>query len=183
MSVRYGLLGLLAEGPASGYDLLGRFEELLSPVWPARHPQIYQELNRLADDHLIEHESTGPRGRKVYRITDEGVVEVRRWLSTVQVDHTVRLEPVLRSIFFWLMDPGLLREHLEREADYFASQAEHFRALAKGKDFQASPRLQSLRVALEAGIRLYEALEAWARWAEETPPAQPGGDAVGGRAD
>ena len=35
MSLRHGLLGLLAEGPASGYDLARRFSEALGSVWPA----------------------------------------------------------------------------------------------------------------------------------------------------
>jgi DNA-binding PadR family transcriptional regulator len=35
MSLRYGLLGLLAETPASGYDLARRFQEVLGQIWPA----------------------------------------------------------------------------------------------------------------------------------------------------
>jgi hypothetical protein len=31
----------------------------------------------------------------------------------------------------------------------------------------------SLRVAIEAGIRLYEALADWAEWAQTVPPAGP----------
>src|SRR5256885_7098935 len=92
MSLRHGLLGLLAEGPASGYDLARRFSEALGAVWPARHPQIYTELSRLETAGFIEVESHGPRGRKAYRITDAGLAEVRRWLTDVDVDHTFRME-------------------------------------------------------------------------------------------
>ena len=46
MSLRHALLGLLAEGPASGYDLARRFQEGLNSVWPAQHPQIYSELEK-----------------------------------------------------------------------------------------------------------------------------------------
>src|SRR3954454_8994650 len=81
MSLRHGLLGLLAEGPASGYDLTRRVSETLGPIWPAQHPQIYAELNRLAEAGLIEVDSHGPRGRKAYRITNDGLAEVRRWLA------------------------------------------------------------------------------------------------------
>src|SRR3982074_762326 len=78
-SLRHGLLGLLAEGPASGYDLARRFGEVLGSIWPAQHPKIYAELNRLAADGLVEVESEGPRRRKAYRITDAGLAEVKRW--------------------------------------------------------------------------------------------------------
>src|SRR4029453_16798545 len=100
MSLRHGLLGLLAEGPASGYDLTRRFQETLGPIWPAQHPQIYAELGRPADGGLMEGESGGPRGRKAYGITDAGLDEVRRWLTEGEVDHTLRIEPLLRSVFF-----------------------------------------------------------------------------------
>ncbi|MFD0662365.1 PadR family transcriptional regulator [Thermocatellispora tengchongensis] len=72
MSLRYGLLGLLAEGPASGYDLAQRFQEVLGQIWPAQHPKIYAELRRLADEGLIEVDSQGPRRRTAYRITPTG---------------------------------------------------------------------------------------------------------------
>src|SRR5690349_17257698 len=90
MSLRHGLLGLLAEGPASGYDLARRFQEGIGSVWPAQHPQIYSELNRLSKAGLIEVDSHGPRRRTAYRITDAGLAEVRRWLSEDEVDHSVR---------------------------------------------------------------------------------------------
>jgi DNA-binding PadR family transcriptional regulator len=49
VSLRHALIGLLAEQPASGYDLSRRFQEVLGSVWPAGHPQIYGELRKLAD--------------------------------------------------------------------------------------------------------------------------------------
>jgi DNA-binding PadR family transcriptional regulator len=170
MSLRYGLLGLLAEGPASGYDLSRRFQEVLGAVWPAQHPQIYSELGRLADAGLIEVDSHGPRQRKAYRITEAGLAEVRRWLRDEPVDHTMRVESVLRSVFFWLMTPEELAGHLAREHEFFVTTAATLRELAGAKDrgeFGNSPQTRSLRMAAEAGIRLYEALASWAEWAEE----------------
>ncbi|MEV6109828.1 PadR family transcriptional regulator [Streptomyces sp. NPDC051940] len=176
MSLRHGVLGLLAEGPASGYDLAQRFQEVLGAVWPAKHPQIYAELARLADTGLIEVDSEGPRGRKAYRITPAGLAEVRQWLSEGEVDHTVRLQPLLRSFFFWLMEPEDLRRHLEQEARFFSAAAEQYRTYAAAKDrgdFGDSAQTQSMRVAIEAGVRLYQALADWAQWAQTVPPAAP----------
>ncbi|MGH3319553.1 MAG: helix-turn-helix transcriptional regulator [Streptosporangiaceae bacterium] len=180
MSLRHGLLGLLAEGPASGFDLARRFEELLGTVWPAQHPKIYEELRRLDRDGLIELESTGPRGRKSYRITDAGLDEIRRWLTDTEVDHTMRLQTLLRSLFFWLMSPEELRDHLTREATFYRETAEKYRAYAAAKDrgdYGTSPATQSMRVAIEAGIRLSGALADWAEWAQTVPPATPDGPA------
>jgi DNA-binding PadR family transcriptional regulator len=177
MSLRFGLLGLLAEGPASGYDLARRFQEMLGSVWPAQHPKIYAELNRLAGEGLIEVESEGPRRRKAYRITPAGLVSVRGWLADTEVDHTLRIQSVLRAAFFWLMDPADLRRHLEREAEFFARAAADYRGYAVAKDrgdFGSGPQTQSLRIAAEAGIRLYQALADWAEWAKDQPLATPG---------
>ncbi|MCF6469467.1 PadR family transcriptional regulator [Nonomuraea sp. MG754425] len=171
MSLRYGLLGLLAEGPASGYDLARRFEAVLGAVWPAQQPKIYAELNRLAAEGLIEIDSEGPRRRKAYRITDEGLAAVRGWLTSGEVDHTLRIQSVLRSAFFWLMEPDELRAHLERERAHFAREAEWYRQYAAAKDrgdFGDSPQTRSLRVAAEAGHRLYQALADWADWTLDT---------------
>ncbi|WP_433760022.1 helix-turn-helix transcriptional regulator [Nocardia sp. CA-135398] len=167
MSLRHALLGLLAENPASGWDLSQRFDEVLGSVWPAGHPQIYSELRKLQENGYIAVDAEGPRGRKDYRITEAGLTEVRRWLTQTEVDHTIRLEPLLRSVFFWLMTPEQVAEHLDREAAYYHGLAENYRKIAAAKDrgeYGRSPQTESLRIAAEAGIRLTSALGDWADW-------------------
>ncbi|MEY9891745.1 DNA-binding PadR family transcriptional regulator [Catenulispora sp. MAP12-49] len=194
MSLRHGLLGLLAEGPASGYDLARRFSEALGSVWPAQHPQIYSELARLESAGLIEVESTGPRRRKAYRITDEGLAEVRRWLAEAEVDHTFRMETLFRAYFFWLMEPEDLKAHLESEQAFYAQTAEALRGYAATKDrgdWGTSAQTRAMRIALEAGIRINEALAGWAQWAHDTDimtaedfgTAKPEGEAAAGDGD
>jgi DNA-binding PadR family transcriptional regulator len=171
LSLRHGLLGLLAEGPASGYDLARRFQEALGSVWPAQHPQIYAELGRLADAGMIEVESVGARGRKAYRITPAGLAQVRLWLREGEVDRTFRVETLMRAFFFWLMEPADLDAFLAAEAGYFASAAKAFRQYADRKDrgeFGTGAQTRAMRIAVEAGIRVNEALAEWARWARET---------------
>src|ERR1700722_7349907 len=173
MSLRHALIGLLAEQPASGWDLTRRFEDLLGTVWPAGHPQIYGELRKLEADGSIQLDSEGPRRRKTYSATESGIEEVRRWLTDVEVDHTLRLEPVLRSVFFWLMTPDELTAHLEKEAAFYDGLAQKYRELAAAKDrgeYGNSPQTQSIRIAAEAGIRLHQALGDWATWAAKHPP-------------
>jgi len=178
VSLRHALLGLLAEQPASGWDLSHRFDEVLGSVWPAGHPQIYGELRKLEQERLIEVDSEGPRRRKAYRITDAGLAAVRHWLTSGEVDHTLRLEALLRSVFFWLMTPEQLADHLRNEAVYYETLAATYRNIAQAKDrgdYGHSPQTQSLRIAAEAGARLNQALGEWAIWAQtqSTPDAMP----------
>jgi hypothetical protein len=77
-------------------------------------------------------------------------------------------------VFFWLMTPAELAAHLEREAEYFHGLARKYRELAQAKDrgeFGYSPQTQSLRIAVEAGVRINEALGGWADWAASAPAA------------
>jgi DNA-binding PadR family transcriptional regulator len=80
MSLRYALLGSLADEPRTGYALLKHFEQSLAYAWPASHSQIYPELARLLEEGLIEQTETGARNSKTYAVTEAGLENIRRWL-------------------------------------------------------------------------------------------------------
>ena len=80
MSLRYALLGLLAEEPASGYDLTRKFEVLRRYAWHAQSSQIYPELSQLSSAGLVSVVERGPRGRQTYAITEAGRAQLREWL-------------------------------------------------------------------------------------------------------
>jgi hypothetical protein len=74
------------------------------------------------------------------------------------------------------MSPDDLVAHLEREGQFFTGSAELYRQFAAAKDrgeYGTSPQTQALRIAAEAGIRLFQALADWAEWARTVPPAAP----------
>src|SRR5580698_1967406 len=96
MSLRYALLGLLREGPASGYDLLRIFRLSLNNTWPATQSQVYTELTKLAEAGLLSVTAQGARGRKEYALTDAGLAELRHWLLETEPDLHPRSEGLLR---------------------------------------------------------------------------------------
>ena len=98
------LLGLIAAEPMSGYGLARLFERTLARAWPARHPQIYPALATLEEQGLVRISETGPRRRKTYAITPDGVEAVQRWLRETAPDRTVRNETILRLFMLWLLD-------------------------------------------------------------------------------
>ena len=98
------LLGLLTAEPMSGYGLARLFERTLARVWPARHPQIYPALAELEAAGLLRISDTGPRRRKTYAVTGDGVAEVQRWLRETAPERTVRNETILRLFILWLLD-------------------------------------------------------------------------------
>lgn len=166
MSLRFALLGLLSDQSMSGYDLTKRFEQSLGNVWPARHSQIYPELNRLNDEGLIEIVAEGPRGRKEYLATGAGREAVRQWLITTEPEWGVRSEPMLRSFFLWMIKPQEARSYLYSYRRWFEQRLaahttirDHWAPQTEGE--------QAARIVLEAGILQAEAAITWANWALE----------------
>jgi PadR family transcriptional regulator, regulatory protein AphA len=164
MSLRHALLGLLAQGPRSGYGLLKHFEGSVGYAWPALHSQIYPELARLREQGLIEQVGEGPRGAKTYELTGRGLDEVRRWLRT-EPDRTVRNEAGLRIFFLWLLPDEEQARFLERELDYQRGLLSELRAIAEDEATPHTPKERAYRLALEAGLRTTHARIEWAKWA------------------
>ncbi|MFH9414134.1 PadR family transcriptional regulator [Streptomyces rochei] len=75
MSLKYAVLAALLEGEASGYELSKVFDVSLANFWPATPQQLYRELERLADEGLIE-ARTVPQERRptkrLFSLTEAG---------------------------------------------------------------------------------------------------------------
>jgi DNA-binding PadR family transcriptional regulator len=167
MSLRHALLGMLAEHPASGYDLLKRFETSLALVWPAQRSQVYGELTQLDQHGLIEVTGTGARNRREYGITDAGRAELRRWLTEPDVDLAYRSAALLRVFFLWTLSreegATYLADFARRSSDRLA-KLEAFRDNA---EWIGDPVQVCGWLALEFGIRGSRNTAEWAEWATQ----------------
>lgn len=174
MSLRHALLGLLVDRPASGYDLMKRFDLALARVWPAAQSQLYTELNALAADKLIQVTATGPRGRKVYALTDSGLTELRRWLVDSQPRRERRNDELLRVFFLGVLDHEQAVGYLRKlEADASTNSAE-LTALDASITWDDDTLSTYGRLAMEFGHRLHAMRRDWARWAiEQLETAHP----------
>lgn len=179
VSLRYALVGLLAEESMSGYDLTKRFALSLAYAYPAQHSQIYPELARLVERGWIRQTGSGPRGRKTYATTSSGLAALRDWLAQTDVDRSLRHETVLRAFFRWTLEPAEAVNQFRADAEAYAATASELDKLADAVDWQKSPADESGRIALEAGLRVYRALYEWADWAaqrvEASRSAEPAG--------
>jgi DNA-binding PadR family transcriptional regulator len=168
------LLGLIAAEPMSGYGLARLFERTLARAWPARHPQIYPALAQLEEQGLLRVSEIGPRRRKTYAVTEDGVAEVQRWLRETAPDRTVRNETILRLFMLWLLDSqeaiaffnDEIGSHQQRLAGFEETLADDERqrrehgAAQGGIAFCAS-------LALEWGIRYEREYIEWATQARD----------------
>lgn len=93
MSVRYALLGLLAQHPRHGYELHSAFEAVVGGEqnWDVKPAQIYTTLSRLAKDGLIVEDGVAQDGgpeKRVFSITRAGRDLLAQWFHTgVDAEH------------------------------------------------------------------------------------------------
>lgn len=80
MSVRQSLLAILDQGPCYGYQLRAEFDRRTGSTWPLNVGQIYNTLDRLERDGLVEKGAVDEQGHVYWQITDAGSAEVQAWL-------------------------------------------------------------------------------------------------------
>lgn len=83
MSLKHSLLALLADNPASGYDLSQQFKGSVGFFWNASHQQIYKELKAMAGEGWLSFDTqvqTDRPDRKIYQITPTGQQALEQWL-------------------------------------------------------------------------------------------------------
>ena len=170
----HALLGVLAEGPRTGYGLVRHLAQSIAYTWPASHSQVYPELAKLREAGLIREGAAAPRGGRVYELTDAGLDEVRRWLRETEPSRTVRDEASLRLFFLWLLDPE------EAEA-YLRGEAERARAmLARAGGDRRAARIRTRRRRAPTALRSSSACDttkarlAWARVGAHSIRPPPG---------
>lgn len=158
MSLRAALLGLLAEGPATGYALAKEFAPSTSMVWPAPKGELYRELARLERDGFAARGAKeGARGQREWRITPKGRRELERWLTS-EADYSLRYEPMLRAVFLSALKPDGVRKVVAADRAFFERELKMLEA------HRASPMTESRarrRYALPMVIAFYEAMLTW----------------------
>jgi DNA-binding PadR family transcriptional regulator len=87
MSLKFGILGLLAEEPMHGYEVKARFEAMLGHTWEVNIGQVYGTLQRLERDNLVEAVGErGERGRLAYQLTALGRQTLDHWLAEPEAE-------------------------------------------------------------------------------------------------
>jgi len=82
MSVRQGLLALLARQPMYGYQLKTAFESETGNVWPLNIGQVYTTLSRLERDGLVAAAGDDDEGHTLYDLTPAGRIELDHWFAS-----------------------------------------------------------------------------------------------------
>lgn len=116
MDVKTVCLGMLTDGPASGYDLKKEFESSFAHFFAAGYGSIYPALSALAEDGLVDCElvpQDGKPDRKVYQITEGGRAFLLEALENETPFHKVRSEFLAQLCFAHLMRPEVVEAVLD----------------------------------------------------------------------
>ena len=82
VSLKYGVLGLLAEEPLHGYEVKNRFEAMLGGTWEVNIGQVYTTLQRLERDGLVRPVGKrGDRGKLLYELSEQGRKSLDGWMA------------------------------------------------------------------------------------------------------
>lgn len=161
MSTGHILLGLLTERPKHGYELKREHDERLPGARPLAYGQVYATLQRLERDGKVTVAGTvqeaGPE-RTVYRITDDGTEEVRRWLGEVEPPAPYVASALFARVVLALLARGSADDYLMRQR---AAHLERMRELTARKSAAGA----SVGEVLAADFSLTH-LDADLRWME-----------------
>ena len=180
MSVRNGLLALLAERPMGAYQLRQEFERRTGATWPLNIGQAYTTLQRLVRDGLAEpapEQGAGAGEVERFRLTPAGRAEVAGWWANPVPRSTPARDELSIKLALAVTSPGVdVRQVIQ------AQRTESLRSLhdyTRLKVEAASPRdlawtlvLDNLVFAVEAEVRWLDHVEAML--ARRTPDAGAG---------
>jgi len=161
------ILGLLGEGPKSGWELYAAFEASIGQFWSVTRSQIYRELRTLAAGGFIEIGETGPRERRVCTITESGRNAFTRWIAQMPGGELIRF-PLLLMVFFGdAVPPQALRDAARAHRKIHADRLEGYEKLLPLARAHAPNPARTL----DFGIAFERAVIAWIDglpWMNET---------------
>jgi len=165
MSLKFALLGLLAENPKYGYEIKRQFEGALGNVWSVSYGQLYPTLRWLSELGWVT-KKTEP-GKKaadknIYSITEKGRKKLDEWLlKPVRSTYRLKDEFTLRFLFFSKLAPAHVLEYLREHQRKTVLQRETFQITLESLKGSMDFFLQGI---IRKGI---VHLEAESRWLEE----------------
>jgi DNA-binding PadR family transcriptional regulator len=159
------VLGMLARGSGSGYDLLRRIRGSVGYFWTPARSHVYSLLPRLHELGFVtrrEIAGTGAPDKHVYEITEAGRGALADWLSSPELVEGPPRNPFLVKVFFGgALDRPEIVAHVRERRDRVAAELAELEQIETTLDRTASPfGWLALRYGLEQDRALL-------RWADE----------------
>jgi len=161
----YAVLGLLAFGDKSGYDLK-RFadDSIRHFFWAPAKSHIYSELRRLKAHGCVEQreveQETRPN-KRVYSITRAGHEALTNWLETGAPAAEVIKSPTALRVFFGAqMSPSALVQRLREYEDWMRARHQRLEEWLQSRESSSTGFFQALTI--RWGLAYTAAATEWA---------------------
>ena len=98
----YLLLGMVALGPMSGYDIKQMADGSTRHFWQISYGQIYPELKALEKAGMVQaaEAARGSRQRTLHQLTDTGTEALTEWISDSTITPVELRDEMLLKLFF-----------------------------------------------------------------------------------
>ncbi|MEO3945896.1 PadR family transcriptional regulator [Gorillibacterium sp. CAU 1737] len=171
------ILGILMEGPMSGYDIKRTIDQSVGFFYSASFGSLYPALKRLDEQKLIEGEETGSsKNKKLYTLRPEGRDRFLAWLAEPLT--RARNEHMLKIFFYDYLNAELRRGRLQSFSGQLQGELHHLRAVQEIVDRETEeledPGAYAHRLSvLTYGLRSLETVLNWVQDLQQLPVNQP----------
>jgi DNA-binding PadR family transcriptional regulator len=163
---RYLALGLLSEGPLTGYEIRRLTGVRFRHFWSESYGQLYPALVKLEKDGMVCGEAAprGGRQRRVYTATEAGLRALREWLAESVEPETARYEILLKVYFSSQSSPAVLRRHVLEFRERIRQGLQELEGYARQVSSAPDPVGNHDRVlmTIDFGVRTFRAYVQWA---------------------
>jgi DNA-binding PadR family transcriptional regulator len=177
----YAILGFLAIGPWTTYELAQQMQRTMNRVWPRARSKLFEEPKKLVAHGLAEasEDSVGKRPRTVYTITPAGRRALASWLGTPSNGMALESEHLVKLFFAdhgdtadALATVGAARAWAEEQLQEFAGVSRDYLEGEGPFPERAAVNVIGARFLVD----FYATVVEWADWAESVMqdwPADP----------
>lgn len=165
------MLGMLAQGPMTGYRLREEIQASVGHFWQESFGQLYPTLGTLEREGLVRRGSGGGRagggraggGRAApFELTAAGRRALRKWLAAEPESLASERNELLLKIFFGRhAEPGVLRGHLQRHRARLEEARVSYRDLEDLVAAEDSPDRAYWLITVRHGRALVDAGLSW----------------------
>jgi DNA-binding PadR family transcriptional regulator len=116
--------------PRTGYEISKVINHVLRGLVTTDQRKIYYTLNKLESEDLATVEVVQQESypdKKVFHITETGVDELKRWITSVQPEQVRQDTWMLQLFFADIVDMRAMRPLLEARRDYLQQQYEELK--------------------------------------------------------
>jgi DNA-binding PadR family transcriptional regulator len=159
---RYAILGILLDGPSTGYEIKSLMKRSTVYFWRESDSTIYPMLRVLAEEGkaLSEVVYVGKKKKEIFSITETGRMEFKAWFESPTSEETPRNEFLLK-LFFARDQKEMIRLFQERleKVDQISKE---YKQIEERLDGMPDSPLKAIRLkALRYGISLLESEMEW----------------------